>query len=301
MSKPLFGLVEAGGTKFVCAVATGPEDVRDEVRFPTAEPEATLTQTLSYFREAERRWGKLSALGIGCFGPVDLNPASPTWGYVTATPKPGWQDTEVAGRLARALGVPVGFDTDVNGAALGEHLWGAGQGLNNLVYLTVGTGVGGGVLINGQLVHGLVHPEVGHFLVVPDPSDPFPGLCPYHGHCVEGMAAGPAIEKRWGRKAYDLDPNHKAWTLEANYLAQACLAYLTCFSPERIILGGGVMEQTHLFPLIQNQLLTLNNHYLRSPALTKEGITSYLVPPGLGNKAGILGALALAQAALARA
>ncbi len=300
MNPPLYGLIEAGGTKFVCAIATGPQDVRDEVRFPTTTPQETLARTLEYFQDAQRRHGRLASLGIGCFGPVDLNPASPTWGYVTATPKPGWQDTEVAGFLGRALGLPVGFDTDVNGAALGEHLWGAGQGLANLIYLTVGTGVGGGVLLNGQLVHGLVHPEVGHFLLAPASTDSFPGLCPYHGHCVEGMAAGPALEKRWGRKAFELEPSHEAWILEAHYLAQACLAYVTCFSPQRIILGGGVMEQKQLFSLIQKQLLTLNHDYIRSPSLTQEGITSYIVPPGLGNKAGILGALALAQEALAR-
>ncbi|NNM67623.1 MAG: ROK family protein [Spirochaetales bacterium] len=291
--KKTYGLVEAGGTKFVCAVASSPEDLREEVRFPTTEPAETLGRVVEYFQAAQKKWGRLEGLGIGCFGPVDLDKNSPTWGFVTATPKAGWADTNVAGFLSHSLELPVVFDTDVNGAALGEHLWGAGAGLDNLVYLTVGTGIGGGVLSGGRLVHGLVHPELGHFLLSKDPQDTFTGSCPYHGSCAEGLASGPSLEKRWGKKAQDLPPEHPAWDLEAAYLAQALLAFMTCFSPQKIILGGGVMEQLQLFPKIHKEVLRLNNGYIRSPSLTPQGIVNYIVPPSLGNRAGILGALAL--------
>ena len=296
--KPLFGAIEAGGTKFVCAVGTGPEDLRDEVRFPTARPAETLGQALDYFRQAEKKHGKLTALGIGSFGPLDLDPASPTWGHITATPKPHWSDTPVATVFRQEFGIPVGWDTDVNGAVLGEHRWGAGQGLDTLIYLTIGTGVGGGVMAGGHLVHGLVHPEAGHILLPRDPSvDPYKGFCPFHDNCLEGLAAGPSFEGRWGKKGADLPPDHPAWDLEAHYLALGLQAFLSILSPQRIILGGGVMDQPQLFPKVREKLLALNNHYIRHPSLTPEGIDGYVVPPGLGNRAGILGALALAEAA----
>ncbi len=296
--KSLYGAIEAGGTKFVCAVGTGPEDLRDEIRFPTTKPEETLKQALDYFRAAQTKYGKLAALGIGSFGPVDLNRQSPTWGSVTATPKPFWSDTPVAPVFQSALGIPVGFDTDVNGAVLGEHLWGAGQGLDNLIYLTIGTGVGGGVMINGTLVHGLVHPESGHILLPRDPAvDSFKGTCPFHDNCLEGLAAGPSFEKRWGKKGSELPPDHPAWELEAHYLALGLQSLLVILSPQRMILGGGVMDQPQLFPLVRAKLLKLNNNYIRHPSLTPAGIDSYVVPPGLGNRAGILGALALAERA----
>jgi len=296
--KPLYGAIEAGGTKFVCAVGTGPEDLRDEVRFPTAKPAETLGQALQYFRDAEKKHGKLTALGIGTFGPVDLNPKSPTWGFITATPKPFWADTPFAPVFAKEFGVPVGWDTDVNGAVLGEHRWGAGQGLDTLIYLTIGTGVGGGVMTNGTLVHGLVHPEAGHILLPRDPMvDGYKGFCPFHDNCLEGLAAGPALEKRWGVKGSELGPNHPAWDLEAHYLALGLQSFLSVLSPQRIILGGGVMDQPQLFPLVRQKLLALNNNYIRHPSLTPEGIDAYVVPPALGNRAGILGALALAEAA----
>jgi fructokinase len=293
--KKTYGLVEAGGTKFVCAVASSPQDLCEELRFPTTTPAETLARVVVYFQEVQKKYGHLAGLGVGCFGPVDLDTNSPTWGFVTATPKPDWADTDVAGFLSRSLTLPVAFDTDVNAAALGENFWGAGQGLDNLVYLTVGTGIGGGVLSGGKLVHGLVHPELGHFLLSRDPKDTFSGSCPYHGFCAEGLASGPSLEKRWGKKAQELPPEHPAWDLEAKYLAQALLAFITCFSPQKIILGGGVMEQRQLFPKIHAEVLRLNNGYFRSPALTAEGIVNYIVPPSLGNRAGILGALALAR------
>lgn len=295
---PLFGAIEAGGTKFVCAVGTGPGDLRDEVRFPTTTPAETLGKAQAYFQDAQKKHGKISSLGIGSFGPVDLDQKSATWGFITATPKPGWQDTEVAPLFQKALGIPVGFDTDVNGAALGESRWGAGKGLSTLLYLTVGTGIGGGVLAEGKLVHGLVHPEAGHFLLPRRADDPFEGTCPYHGTCLEGLAAGPAIEKRWGKKGFELPLDHFAWELEAHYLALALQTFLACVSPQKIILGGGVMDQPQLFPLVREKFLKLNNAYIRHPLLTPGGIDQFIVPPGLGNKAGILGALALAEMAL---
>jgi fructokinase len=297
--KPLLGAVEAGGTKFVCAVGTGPDDLRDEVRFPTTTPAETLGRALDYFRKAQVQHGPLAALGIGSFGPVDLDRASPTWGSVTSTPKPHWAQTPVATLFASEFGIPVGWDTDVNGAALGEHLWGAGQGLDSLVYLTIGTGIGAGVLVGGQLVHGLVHPEAGHVLLPRDPkADPFPGVCPFHGDCWEGLAAGPAIAKRWGTEGSSLGPEHPAWALEARYIALGLQGLLGALSPQRFILGGGVMAQPQLFPLVRRELLRLNNGYIRHPSLTPGGIDRYVVPPALGNQAGILGALALADRAL---
>lgn len=300
--KPIFGAIEAGGTKFVCAVGTGPDDLRDEIRFPTTTPKETLGRALEYFRQAEVSHGKLAALGIGTFGPVDLNKGSPTWGCITATPKPHWADTPFASVFAQEFKVPVGFDTDVNGAVLGEHRWGAGRGLDTLVYLTIGTGIGGGVMVNGTLVHGLVHPEAGHILLPRDPLvDHYKGTCPYHENCLEGLAAGPSLEKRWGVKGAELGPNHPAWELEAHYLALGLQSCLSLLSPQKIILGGGVMDQPQLLPLVRKKLLELNNQYIRHPSLTEDGIKEYVVAPGLGNRAGILGAVALAEEAFREA
>ncbi len=292
------GGIEAGGTKFVCAVGTGPDDIRAEVRFPTTTPDETIGRAVEFFREQVVHHGRPAAIGIGAFGPIDPNPASPTYGYITSTPKPGWVHTDLAGRLAEALDVPLGFDTDVNAAALGEWRWGAGRGLGNFIYLTVGTGIGGGVLIDGRPVHGLIHPEMGHILVRRDPAaDPYNGRCPYHGDCLEGLASGPAIGERWGRPANELLPNHPAWELEADYLAQALHAYICTLSPERIILGGGVMEQTHLFPLVRQKVRLSLNGYVQSPAIL-DGDETYIVPPALGGRAGIAGAFVLAQRTL---
>lgn len=287
---PLFGGVEAGGTKFVCAVGTGPEDLSDEIRFPTTTPQETLQQTIHFFRQHA-----VDAVGIASFGPVDVHPTSPTFGYITTTPKPGWTNTRFAGALADALGVPVGFDTDVNVAALGEGRWGAARGLDTFVYLTVGTGIGGGGIVNSHLMHGLVHPEMGHLRPPRDPArDPFPGICPYHGDCLEGLASGPAIEARWGTKPETLPPEHPAWELEASYLAFAVETLVYLLSPQRIILGGGVMEQTHLFPRIRTKVQSLLHGYIRSPMI-EENIATYIVPPELGNRSGVLGAIALAE------
>ncbi len=298
--QPLIGSVEAGGTKMVCTVGTGPDDLRDEVRFPTTAPEQCLTQVIDYFRSWQEEHGQaLAAIGYGTFGPCDPNPESPTYGWVTKTPKPGWSDTDVVGPLRTAFGIPIGFDTDVNGAALGEHLWGAGQDVDTLVYLTVGTGIGGGVLVDGRILHGMIHPEVGHMAIPRDPgSDPFGGVCPFHGDCLEGLASGPAIGARWQRPATDLTPDHPAWDLEAHYLALAAQTMICAYSPQRIILGGGVMEQLHLFPKIRTQTLKRLNNYVQAPEIL-ERIDEYIVAPGLGNRAGAAGCLALGQQALA--
>lgn len=295
----LYGGIEAGGTKFVCAVGSGPGDVRAEVRFPTTDPDETIGRSIAFFQEQIAERGPLTAVGIAAFGPLDPNPASPTFGYITTTPKPGWANADLGGRIRQALGVPVGFDTDVNGAALGEWRWGAGQGIDNLVYFTIGTGIGGGAIVNGRLVHGLVHPEMGHIVLAHDRErDPYPGRCPYHGDCFEGMAAGPAIGDRWGRPAYELPPDHPAWDLEARYIALALRSIICTLSPERIILGGGVMEQEQLFGLVRRKTQAYLSGYVQHPAVLEQ-IDSYIVPPGLGNQAGVLGAIALAQQAAA--
>jgi len=291
---PLFGGIEAGGTKFVCAIGTGPGDLRDEVRFPTTSPEETIGQAIAYFKEQATK-EPLDAIGIASFGPVDPDPDSPTFGCITTTPKPGWPHTDFAGTVRRVLGVPVGFDTDVNGAALGEYRWGAAQGMDNFIYLTIGTGVGGGGMMNGHLMHGLIHPEMGHILLPPHPDDPHPeGFCPFHGNCLEGMTNGPALENRWGQPAETLSPDHPAWEIEAHYLALGLVNFICTLSPKRIIMGGGVMDQSHLFPMIRQKVQTLLNGYVQSPMILEQ-IDSYIVPPGLGSKAGVLGAIALAN------
>ncbi len=296
----IYGGIEAGGTKFVCAVGTGPEELRAETRFPTTTPEETLDRALRFFEEQQAALGvKLAALGVASFGPVDPDPASPTFGRITTTPKPGWKQTDVVGPLRRALGVPVGFDTDVNGAALGEYRWGAARGLHTFLYLTIGTGIGGGVMAEGRLLHGLLHPEVGHVRLPHDwEADPYAGGCPFHGDCFEGLAAGPALEERWGRPGAELPPEHEAWPLEARYIALALTGYILTLAPQRLILGGGVMQQQHLFPRIRTEVQQLLNGYLAAPELT-EGIDAYIVPPALGGRAGVLGALALAEQAAA--
>jgi fructokinase len=291
---PLFGGIEAGGTKFVCAVGSGPDDVRAQTRFDTTTPEETIGRAVAFFREAAE---KVAAVGIGSFGPIDPDPASPTYGYITATPKPDWAQTDFAGQIQAALGVPVGFDTDVNAAALGEYRWGAAQGVDNFIYLTVGTGFGGGALVNGRLLHGLIHPEMGHIRIPRHPDDDFAGLCPFHGDCLEGMAAGPALEARWGRRAETLDADHPAWPLEAHYLALGLVNFICTLSPQRIIMGGGVMNQPQLFPLVRRKTRELLNRYLVAPSLAEE-IDRYIAPPVLGGRAGVLGALALAEQVL---
>jgi fructokinase len=293
----LVGGVEAGGTKFVCAVGTGPHDMRAETRFPTTSPNETIDRAVEFFREHTGR-APVVAIGIATFGPIDLDPCSPTFGFITVTPKAGWRHTEMAGSFRRALGLPVSFDTDVNAAALAEHRWGAGEGLETFVYLTVGTGVGGGAIVNGRLLHGLGHPEMGHIRVPHDREvDPYRGACPYHGDCLEGLASSRALAERWGRRPEMLPADHPAWSLEARYLALGLVGIIGILSPQRIVIGGGVMNQARLFPLIRENVVELLGGYVQ-PRTILDTIEGYIVAPALGSRAGVLGAIALAQAAL---
>jgi fructokinase len=295
-SEQLVGGIEAGGTKFVCAVGTGPDDVRAEVRVPTTTPAETLGRVIAFFGEQAARV-PLAALGVASFGPVDLDPGSATFGFITTTPKPGWRGVDLLGPLRRALGVPLALDTDVNAAALAEQRWGAGRGLATLAYVTVGTGIGGGVVVDGRPLHGLVHPEIGHARVPHDRAhDPFPGICPAHGDCWEGLAAAPAVAARWGRAPATLPDEHPAWALEAHYLALGLANVVLTLSPQRLVLGGGVMARAQLYPLVRRGVSDLLAGYLVSPALG-DGLERYLVPPALGERAGLLGALRLAATA----
>jgi fructokinase len=288
---PFYGGIEAGGTKFVCAIATEAGELRARAQFATTTPEATVGQAIDFFRGQR---APLAAVGIGSFGPVDPDPRSHTFGTITSTPKPGWQNVDIAGWVRSALGVPIGFDTDVNAAALGEHRWGAARDVHTFIYLTVGTGIGGGGMVAGRLLHGLVHPEMGHVLIPHDRAwDPFQGVCPYHGDCLEGLASGPALAARWGQKGETLPADHPAWVLEAHYLALGLVNLIAVLSPQRILLGGGVMRQEQLFPLVRQSVQALLNRYIQTPAIL-EGIQAYVAPPGLGSRAGVLGAVALA-------
>ena len=290
----VFGGIEAGGTKFVCGIGTGPDDLTT-TQFPTTTPEATIAEAVGWFRE--RAGGRLEAVGVASFGPVDPDPDSPTFGYITSTPKAGWQNTDIAGAIRDALHVPVGFDTDVDGAALGEARWGAAQGLSDFMYLTVGTGIGGGAVANGRVLHGMLHPEMGHIRIPHDlVRDPYPGGCPFHGDCLEGLASGPAMEARWGTKASNLRADHPAWELEAHYLALALASWVCTLSPKCILLGGGVMQQSQLFDLVRNELARLLNGYVRTEQILS-GLDRYVRPPLLGSHAGVLGALVLAEQA----
>ena len=275
----VFGGIEAGGSKWKCAVGTRPDDLRAVSTIATATPGETIGEAVAFFD----REGPVDAIGIGSFGPVDL-----ARGVITTTPKPGWAHTDVSGEMGRRLGVPVAFDTDVNAAALGEHRWGALQGLDVCCYVTVGTGIGGGILVGGTPVHGLQHPEVGHLRIPHDrDEDPFPGVCPFHGDCWEGLASGPAMEARWGRPADEV-ADDAPWALEARYLALGVLALMAVVSPQRIVVGGGVLNRRGLLELVQRQLDQLVSGYVAVPEL---------VPPALGARAGVLGALALAESA----
>lgn len=290
----LLGGVETGGTWCVCALGTAPGEIVEREQFPTASPPETLERIVAFFDSRPRP----AAIGIGSFGPVDVHRDSPTWGYVTTTPKPGWQHTSVAAVIAQRVGVPVGFDLDVTASAIGEHRWGAGQGKPSLCYITIGTGIGAGLLVDGRPLPGLIHPEVGHLRVPHDRErDPFPGACPSHGDCWEGLAAGPALAERWRARPQDLPDDHEAWALEAEYLALGILSIVCVASPHRVILGGGVMERPGLDAMVKRRLRELVGGYLDSPLLGPD-IDDYIVPPALGDDAGVLGAIAMAERAL---
>lgn len=296
----LYGGIEAGGTKFVCAVGTDPRNILKETRFPTSSPDKTIARCINFFQDVQRETGRrLAAVGIGSFGPLDPDPSSVTWGSITTTPKEGWANVDFAGTIEQSLSVPVGFDTDVNAAALAEYVWGAGKGLSSVVYLTVGTGIGGGAVVDGKLLHGLLHPEMGHMFIPRAPSDTaFTGICPFHGDCLEGLASGPAIAARWGQDAQTLPDDHQAWELEAGYLAKAAANLFCILSPQCLILGGGVMQRKQLFSMIRKQTLELLGDYL-NPQLLSRTMDALIVPSDLGDAVGVLGALALAARAAA--
>jgi fructokinase len=286
------GAIEAGGTKFVCGLGNELGVIEERISFPTEQPEQTMANVIHYFRDKQ-----VEAIGIGSFGPINIDSSSSLYGYVTTTPKPGWSNYPILSTLKQQFDVPYGWDTDVNAAALGEAVWGAAKGLDSCVYYTIGTGVGLGVYTEGKLVHGLVHPEGGHIRTRRHRDDHFEGMCPYHGDCLEGMASGTAIEARWKVKASDLPADHPAWELEAYYIAQAVATCIFMVSPRKVILGGGVMKQHQLFPLIRSEVIKQLNGYVAAEEIL-HGIDQYIVAPGLGDNAGLCGALALGLRAL---
>ncbi len=292
----LYGGIEAGGTKFVCMVASGPDHVVAETRFSTVLPAETIQKAIEFFAPFAGR-GDLAALGIGSFGPLDLNTASPTYGYITSTPKPNWHQVDLFGSIRKAFDLPVAFDTDVNAAAFGEQYWTSGNRLlDPFVYMTVGTGIGVGVIANGRPLHGLVHPEAGHMAIPHDRArDPFPGVCPYHADCLEGLATGVSMKQRWGQPAETLPNSHPGWDLEAGYIALG-LANLVCaYSPAHIVLGGGVPQHAGLHAAVRSKVQQALNGYIQSPMIL-ERIEDYIVPPSMGKQAGVLGAIAMAIA-----
>ena len=290
----LYGGIEAGGTKFVCVVGMGPADIIDETRIETSQPGATLEQVIRFFKPYCRE-GKISAIGLGSFGPLDLVRDSPTYGFITSTPKPGWQNADLLGPLRSALDVSVELDTDVNAAALGEWTWGATTSLASSLYMTIGTGIGGAYLQEATPIQGLHHSEMGHIFIPRDSvRDPFPGCCPFHGACFEGLASGPAIKLRFGRAAEELPDDHPFWELEAEYIASALASIILILAPSRIVLGGGIMHREFMFPQIRRLVLNLLGNYLPDSA-ELEHVNSYIVPPGLGSHSGSYGAIALAM------
>ena len=286
------GALEAGGTKMVCAVGNENGEILDRISIPTETPEITVPAMIQYFQEKE-----VEALGIGCFGPIDLNRRSKTYGHITTTPKLPWAGFDIVGTFKNALNTVVGFDTDVNASALGESVWGVSKGLENSIYITIGTGVGVGVISNGRLLHGMLHPEAGHILLRRHPEDRFEGSCPYHQTCFEGLASGPAIEKRWGKPAAMLADDRRVWELEAYYIGQALVDYIVTLSPQRIVLGGGVMHQKQLLPMVHEEVRKQLNGYIKTREL--ERMEEYTVLPGLNDNQGIMGCLKLAMMELA--
>ena len=289
----LFGALEAGGTKMVCAIGNELGEIIESLSLPTLAPFETMPKLVNFFKNY-----KIDSLGIGSFGPLDLNKKSKNYGFITSTPKLAWKDYPLLTVFAEELGVPVELDTDVNAAALAEIKLGAAKGLSSCLYVTIGTGVGGGLIVENNLVHGLVHPEIGHMYLLPHKDDPMPeGACPYHGNCLEGLASGPSIQKRWGISAKDLSAEHKAWKIEAYYLAQMCVNVILTVSPEKIVLGGGVMQQKHIFPLIRQETQRLLASYVAHDDILNN-IDNYIVSPGLDTYSGIKGALLLAKKAI---
>lgn len=287
MVEELYGGIEAGGTKFVCVVGTGPGEIVDRSRIDTTDPTATLGECLEFFARHE----PIRSLGIASFGPLELRRAQADYGHITSTPKPGWSGTDLVGPFEERFGVPVAIDTDVSGAALAEVRWGAARGLHNAVYITVGTGIGGGAVVNGRPLAGLVHPEMGHVSIERIPEDEFPGVCPFHGDCFEGLACGPAIEARWGRPAETVDDTERLVEIEALTIAAGLRQIVYVLAPERIVLGGGVSKLPGLHERVNASLVDQMSDY----AVMAGHRSGFVVPPGLGDDAGVSGALALAM------
>jgi fructokinase len=285
-----YGGVDAGGTSWTCVIGFGPADVRVTSTFPTTTPAETISRVAEFFLEH----GPVAAVGVGSFGPIDLHVQSPTWGHIRRTPKKGWVGANVASALEECLGIPVAFDTDVNAAALGERRWGAATAVETFCFITVGTGIGAGVFVNGTLLHGLLHPEVGHMQVPHDRSrDPFAGSCPYHGDCLEGLASGEAIRRRWGVPGELLD-DPAAWDLVADYLSTGIINVISVVSPQLIVLGGGVMKKPGLLSLVRSRVAHIVDGYFSEERFLG-GVDAYVVAPGLGSYAGAIGAIELAR------
>ncbi len=290
----IIAAVEAGGTKFICGLGTEDGEIIDKISIPTTTPEDTMKEVIAYFKDK-----KFDVMGVGSFGPIDPVKESGTYGYITKTPKPYWSDYNLIGELKKHFNVPMEFDTDVNGAALAESWWGAGSGLKNVMYITVGTGIGAGAVVDGKMLQGLTHPEMGHISVKRHKDDSYEGKCPFHKDCLEGMAAGPAIEARWGKKGFELSDDMEVWEMEAYYLAEGLVNYILVLSPEKIIMGGGVMKQKQLFPLIRKNVQEFLNGYVHKKEILDD-IDNYIVYPGLGDEAGFIGSLALGKIALSQ-
>ena len=288
----IMAAVEAGGTKFNCGLGDENGNIIDQVSIPTTTPEETMKKVIEYFKDK-----KFDVMGVGSFGPIDPIKGSKTYGHITKTPKAYWSDYNLIGELKKHFDVPMEFDTDVNGAALAEAWWGAGKGFKNVMYITVGAGIGAGATVDGKMLQGLTHPEMGHISVKRHPEDAFEGTCSFHGDCLEGMAAGPAIEKRWGKKGIELAEDNRVWEMEAYYLSQALVNYILILSPEKIIMGGGVMKQKQLFPLIHKNVKEMLNGYVDKKEIL-EDIENYIIYPGLGDYAGFIGSFALGKLAM---
>lgn len=285
----MYGSIEAGGTKFVCAVADESLEIIDRVSFPTTTPEETMELVIQFFKGYQ---DKLEGIGIGSFGPIDIHRNSPTYGFITSTPKLLWQNFDFVGTMKKHFSLPIAWTTDVNAAAYGEYVFGKGKGLSSVVYYTIGTGVGGGAIQEGRFVEGFSHPEMGHMMVVPHKNDSFKGNCPFHGNCLEGMTAGPAIEKRTGKKGQDISPDDELWDMLAYYIAQCAYNTTLMLSPDVIIFGGGVMKQRHMLKKVHQAFEDLMQSYVKTPDLT-----NYIVTPELEDNAGTIGCLALAKEA----
>lgn len=290
----LFGALEAGGTKMVMAVGDEGGRILEQRTIPTTTPEETMPQIVEYFKEKIEEKG-IVALGVGAFGPVDVVSGSPTYGYILNTSKLAWKNYNLAGILEKELGIPVGLDTDVNGSCLGEMTYGCAKGLDTVVYITIGTGIGAGIAVGGKLLHGMLHPEAGHMLIAKNSHDPGKSVCPYHDSCFEGLASGPSIEARWGKKAVELVDKSIVWELESEYIAKGLVNMILTLSPQKIILGGGVMHQEQLFPMIRSKVITMLNEYYTTKEL--ENMDSYIVPASLQDDQGVMGAIRLAQLA----